>query len=419
MKKIMKNRTFQQTVLFLSGILLGWLLFYHSGNSEPIKKGGANKNTIWTCSMHPQIRESKPGSCPICGMDLIPLAQGSVSIASDVIEFTTEAMQLANIQTSIVKRGKMEKEIRMYGRVEVDERLMKTIPAHVPGRIEQLLVNYTGEVVTKGQTIAIIYSPSLVQAQQELIEAKKLSKTIPGAMQAAKEKLRQWKLTESQIQEIETTEKIISNFEVKSTVSGVVTKRNVNQGDYVSQGGLLFEISDLSNVWIVFDAYESDLVWIRMGDKVQFTLQSIPGKIFTSNVTFISPVIDNGSKVLKIRTEYTNAGKMMKPGMFATGTVDARQEGSGDKILVPRSAVLWTGKRSLVYVKVSNGQTPAFEMREIGLGAELKDGFVVLDGLKEGEEIATNGVFSIDAAAQLAGKNSMMNRKKEINVKPK
>ncbi|MFA6922623.1 MAG: efflux RND transporter periplasmic adaptor subunit [Bacteroidales bacterium] len=414
MKKFIKNKYFHRTVIFLLGIFLGWLMFYKSTPPDNhTLLSSQNIGTIWTCAMHPQIRQDKPGKCPICGMDLIPLTQNSGSSGSNTIELSTDALQLANVQTTIVKRKKPEKEVRLYGRIEADERLIQTVPAHVPGRIEQLLVNFTGDEVVKGQTIAVIYSPTLIQAQQELLEAKKLANTLPGVLEAAREKLRQWKLTNSQISEIEKTEKLISNFAVKSTVSGVITKKIVNQGDYVSQGSALYEVSDLSKVWILFDAYESDLPWIKQGDKVQFILQSIPGKNFTANISFIAPVIDDFSRVAKVRIELANNSRIFKPGMFATGIVNAKLENFKDNIIIPRSAVLWTGKRSVVYVKIPDKQIPTFEMREIDLGPELGNSFVVLSGLQEGEELVTNGVFSLDAAAQLAGKTSMMNRNKE------
>ena len=414
MIKLIKNKYFQLTFIFMIGIFLGWMFFYHSPSLEKHKPSGSeNIGTIWTCSMHPQIRRDKPGKCPICGMDLIPVTQNSGSSNPNTIEFSTDALQLANVQTSIVKKEKPIKEVRLYGRIESDERLIKTIPAHVPGRVEQLLVNFTGDEVVIGQTIAIIYSPTLVQAQQELLEAKKLANTLPGALQAAREKLRQWKLTDRQISDIEKTEKIISNFEVKSLVSGVITKKIVNQGDYISQGSALYEVSDLSKLWILFDAYESDLPWIKQGDQIQFSLQSVPGKNFTANIAFISPVIDELSRVAKVRIELNNKDRIFKPGMFATGTIIAKLEGFDNNFIIPRSAVLWTGKRSVVYVKLPDLKIPTFEMREINLGPELGNSFVVLSGLEEGEELVTNGVFSIDAAAQLAGKTSMMNRGKE------
>lgn len=410
MKNIFKNRYLQFAILFIAGLFFGWLVFHHS-TSEVVPNHSDSESTseIWTCAMHPQIRRDKPGKCPICGMDLIRLNQGTSSTNVNSIELSTDALQLANVQTSIVKREKPEKEVRMYGKIESDERLILTIPAHIPGRVEKLLVNFTGDEVFKGQSIAIIYSPTLIQAQQELLEAKKLVNTLPGALEAAREKLRQWKLSDLQISDIENTEKIISNLEVKSTVSGIITKKMVNQGDYISQGSALYEVSDLSRVWIQFDAYESDLPWIKQGDKIKFTIQSLPGKDFSANISFISPVIDDLSRVAKVRIELTNTGRMFKPGMFATGIVNAKLGNFKDNIIIPSSAVLWTGKRSLVYVKLPDAKMPTFEMREIELGPDLGNSFVILNGLKEGEELVTNGVFSIDAAAQLSGKTSMMN----------
>jgi membrane fusion protein, copper/silver efflux system len=414
MKKLIKNKYFQWSLILLIGLILGGLIFHKSPTPENQDISiSENNGTIWTCSMHPQIRRDKPGKCPICGMDLITLNQNPTNANLDVIELSTDALQLANVQTSIVKREKPEKEVRMYGRIEADERLIQTIPAHVPGRIEKLLVDFTGDQVYKGQTIAIIYSPTLVQTQQELIEAKKLVNTLPAALDAARQKLREWKISDAQIAEIEKTEKIVSNFEVKSTVSGIVTQKIVNQGDYVSQGSPLYEVSDLSRVWILFDAYESDLPWIKQGDKVQFTLQSIPGKTFSANITFIPPIIDNASRVAKVRIELANNGRIFKPGMFATGIVDAKLESYKDKIIIPRSAVLWTGKRSVVYIKIPDMKMPTFKMREIELGPELGNSYVIMNGLNEDEEIVTNGVFSVDAASQLAGKTSMMNRNQD------
>jgi len=412
MKNLIKNKYFQWTMILLFGVILGALIFHKSASSEKHDHSTSEEvSTIWTCSMHPQIRRDKPGKCPICGMDLIPLNQNPGSANLDAIEFSTDALQIANVQTTIVKHEKPEKEVRMYGRIEADERLIQTIPAHVPGRIEKLLVDFTGDEVYKGQTIAIIYSPTLVQAQQELLEAKKLANTLPAALDAAREKLHEWKISDAQIAEIEKTEKIVSNFEVKSTVSGIITNKIVNQGDYVSQGSALYEVSDLSRVWILFDAYETDLPWIKQGDMVQFTLQSVPGKNFSANITFIPPIIDNNTRVAKVRIELANSGRIFKPGMFATGIVNAKLESYKDKIIIPRSAVLWTGKRSVVYIKIPGMQMATFQMREIELGPELGNSYVIMNGLSEGEEIVTNGVFSVDAASQLAGKTSMMNRK--------
>ncbi|HJV77837.1 MAG TPA: efflux RND transporter periplasmic adaptor subunit [Paludibacter sp.] len=398
-------------LLVLAGLFLGWL-FFHSGNKSTEKQQSTEtKKQIWTCAMHPQIRQDHPGKCPICGMELIPVTDGGVKIDSNAVHFSKEAAELANVTTSVVSRQKPTKEVRLYGKVQADERLLQNQVAHIGGRIEKLLVNFTGEPVRKGQLLAVIYSPELVTAQQELLEAAKSKESQPEIYEAAKEKLMQWMLTERQIAQIESSGRVKMNFEVYSNTSGIVTAKRVNTGDHVSEGTVLFDVANLSNVWVLFDAYESDLPFLKVGNTISFTLQALPGTNFSANIRFIDPVIDPVNRVAKVRVEVSNAGGKLKPEMFATGVVKANLNEFKDKLVIPRSAVLWTGKRSIVYVKQAVGVVEGvnFKMREIELGPMLGNSYVVESGLKEGEEIVTDGTFSVDAAAQLAGKPSMMN----------
>jgi len=410
-KRLFRKKYIRYGLFLIGGLFLGWLIF-HSPKETAEKhrhEETTEAATTWTCSMHPHIRMPEPGDCPICGMDLIPLDQkGSVADAA-AVEMTDEAVKLAEIQTSIVSRTKPIKEIRLYGKIRADERLVQTQPAHVPGRIEKLLVNFTGEEVRQGQPIAQIYSPSLVTVQEELREAYKIKDTHPQILEAVREKLRFWKFTDEQIEKIEKSGEVSSVFNVYATVSGIVISKTVNVGEYVQQGSPLYQIADLSKVWAMFDAYESDLPWIRKGDPVTFTLQSIPGKEFTGTVSYIDPVIDPETRVARVRVELKNGNHQLKPEMFATGIIMSELQGPADNLVIPQSAVLWTGTRSVVYVKLNGADKPAFRMREITLGPSLSNSYVVLKGLMEGEEIVTNGAFSIDAAAQLAGKPSMMN----------
>lgn len=410
-KTYFSNVYTRSTMLVIGGIFLGWLIFHQSKNEKTSKVQTVEegKHTIWTCAMHPQIRMDKPGKCPICGMELIPLKQATISIDPDALEMTEEAIKLADVQTNVVTSKIPMKEVRLYGKIQADERLIQTQPAHIPGRIEKLLVNFTGEEVKKGQVIAQIYSPELITAQEELLEAVKMKDMQPRILEAAREKLRQWKLSDNQIAEIENSGNPKAVFDVYATVSGIVISRRVNVGDYISQGSPLFEIADLSSVWAMFDAYESDLPWIRKGDKISFTLQSLPGKSFSGTVSFIDPVINPQTRVARVRMDISNPAKILKPEMFATGIIKAQLETSGNKLIIPQSAVLWTGTRSIVYIKLPDTDEPAFISREVTLGPALTNSYVVLSGLKEGEEIVTNGTFSVDAAAQLNGKPSMMN----------
>ncbi len=403
---------FRGLLLVLAGLFLGWLLFHSNNKTASEQKATLEtKKQIWTCSMHPQIHLDHPGKCPICGMDLILLNQNSVAKTdSNAVVFSKEAMELANVSTSVVSHQKPVKEVRLYGKVQADERLLQNQVAHIGGRIEKLFVNFTGEPVRKGQLLAMIYSPDLITAQQELIEAAKSKQTQPDIYQAAMQKLMQWMLTENQIMQIEKSGKVKTDFEVYSNTSGIVTAKRVATGDHVSEGSVLFDVANLSSVWVLFDAYESDLPFLKVGNIVSFTLQALPGTSFSANIQFIDPVIDPVNRVAKVRVEVSNGGGKLKPEMFATGVVKANLNEFKDKLVIPRSAVLWTGKRSIVYVKQPDTQEINFKMREIELGPMLGNSYVVLGGLNEGEEIVTDGTFSVDAAAQLAGKPSMMNR---------
>jgi Cu(I)/Ag(I) efflux system membrane fusion protein len=415
MNKIFWNKYFRFIYFLIGGIFLGWLFFHTPQPSLNIQEQPTDsaKVTIWTCAMHPQIRMKEPGKCPICGMDLIPVNQNKVDIDPETVNLTKEAAQLANVMTSLVTRQKPVKEVRLFGKVQADERLLQSQVSHIPGRIEKLLVNFTGETVQKGQTLALLFSPELVTAQQELLEAAKTKQTQPEIYEAAKAKLRQWKFPETQITSIENSGTVQNNVDVVSNTNGIITARRVNNGDYINQGTVLFEVADLSKVWVMFDAYESDLQFLKKGDNLEFTVQALPGVKFAGTIAFIDPVIDPVTRVAKVRIEAENQSGTLKPEMFVTGIVKARLDGDRNMLVIPRSAVLWTGARSIVYVKQANTDEPVFKMREIGLGPMLGNSYVITDGLVEGEEIVTQGAFSVDAAAQLEGKPSMMNSRSE------
>jgi membrane fusion protein, copper/silver efflux system len=407
------NKYFKGGAILAAGLFLGWLFFHHNqpaqtGSAE-VQQAGTPKE-IWTCSMHPQIKMDKPGQCPICGMDLIPLVDQGSEIDDQAIEMSESAVKLAEVQTTIVGKGSMAKEVRLFGKIQPDEKLRQSQTAHFPGRIEKLLVNTTGETIRKGQLIAKVYSPELVSAQKELLEAISMKDQFPSLADAAREKLRQWKLTGQQIEEIEKSGEVKSRFELFSTTSGIVTKLNVAIGDYLSKGDILYDVFDLSRVWAVFDAYESDLPWLKVGQSVGFTAQALPGKSYNGNITFIDPVVDASTRITKVRVEMANPGLVFKPEMFVNGVVQSANNEGNNQLSILTSAVLWTGKRSVVYVKVPGTSEPSFKMREVTLGRSVNDGYIIEDGLAEGEEIVVNGAFSVDAAAQLAGKTSMMNQ---------
>ncbi len=414
MKTLDKKTVIIASIALVVGLLSGWLIFGSNGSNSQDKheheKTEIEGETTWTCSMHPQIRQDEPGDCPICGMDLIPLEdEQEKQMDPMAVSMSPTAMQLASVSTAIVGKTQLVKQVRLNGKVQADERFVYSQSSHIPGRIEKLVVNFIGEFVNKGETIAYMYSPELVTAQEELLEAQKISGSQPQFFAAAKEKLKNWKLSGKQIEEILNSGKVQDEFPVKADVSGYVTAKMINRGDYVRRGEAIYEIADLSKVWVLLDIYESDMAWVKKGDKVDFTIASLPGKKFQGRISYIDPMIDPATRVAKARVEYNNPNGKLKPEMFVSGTVNAKLNNKANSLVVPKSAVMWTGKRSLVYVKTKSAQGVNFIMRKVTLGPALGNGYVIESGLSEGDEIAVHGTFSIDAAAQLAGKPSMMN----------
>lgn len=420
MKKIDKKTGFLGLGFLVAGLLLGWLFFGGSPEAETAARQGAQAEAahaheegeaeVWTCAMHPQIREDGPGQCPICGMDLIPVSSGGGEmVAEDEIQMTEAAMSIANVQTVTIQNAVPIKEIYLPGKVQADERRVSAVTSRFPGRIERLYVNFTGQEVRRGERLASIYSPELIQAQKELLTAVRYKESNPSFYEAAVNKLKLWDLTDAQIQGILENKEMQYNFDIYSTQSGTIVSKNVNEGDYVKEGQALFDVANLEKAWVLFDAYESDLPWIEEGDKISFTVQSLPGKTFTSEVTFIDPVINPQTRVASARTEVQNPDGQLKPEMFAQGIFESRLEDAENALVVPKSSVLWTGKRAVVYVKDPTFEQPTFEYREVVLGPEAGNFYVVAEGLEAGEEVVANGVFNVDAAAQLRGKVSMMN----------
>ena len=414
MKNILNNKWIVIVLVLILGIVIG--KFIGGGNSTDEAIGShihdeTSEEQIWTCSMHPQIQQNGPGQCPICGMDLIPLdnSMDSEEALPDEVSMSASAMKLAEIQTYVVKRENPEKEIRLLGKVKPDERLVYSQAVHFPGRIEKLFINFTGEKVVKGQKLATIYSPELVTAQKELFEVLKDESTNPALVEAARNKLKQWKFSDQQIDNIEKSGEVQNELNILSDHNGYVMMLMAAEGDYVKAGQILLEVTDLSRIWMLFEAYENDLPWVKVGDDLEIELKAIPGKTFKEKITFIDPFINPKTRVANVRVEMSNTSGLLKPDMFANGIITSKLPITGEVILVPKSAVLWTGKRAVVYVKLPNREHNSFIYREVILGEDAGEFYVIKEGLEEGEEIATNGVFKIDAAAQLAGKKSMMN----------
>ena len=406
-------------VLLVAGIFIGTRINgNHSKNdatAENKVEAKESKVEHWTCSMHPQIDLPHPGKCPICGMDLIPKTDdtGGEDKQKSLVKLTPTAMALANVETMKVGEAKMsegsENQIVASGKIAVNTDYVSVQSAHFGGRIEKLYFQSEGDYIAKGSKIALLYSPELVTAENELIQAMYLKNEQPELYNAVRNKLKNWKLSEKQIQRIENTKKVIANFPMYADKNGYVLKVLVENGNHVKEGTPMFQLADLRNVWAVLDVYEKDLPNIRQGQKVEITLNAYPGKTFEGMVGFIDPVVDEKTRTVQVRVDLFNKNNLLKPGMLAQGKIKINKTASRRQVIrVPKSAILWTGKRSVVYVK-ADPDKPEFELREVELGKAAGDYYEILSGLKPSEEIVVKGTFTVDAAAQLQGKKSMMN----------
>lgn len=422
-------------------------------------------DTVWTCSMHPEVRLSKPGKCPKCSMDLIPATSpagpkkkhnkkyacamfcvppmekpGECPICGmDMVEvdmggmdasdseaptltLSGAAQKLAEIQVASVIRKSVTTELRMVGKVEHDETRLAQITAWVPGRLDRLYVDFTGVEVQKGDRMVDLYSPELLTAQEELIqsllamdelkktELESLRESSVNTVEAVREKLRLWGLTQQQIKAIEQQGKPTDHITIDAPIGGVVMDKHVVEGMYVATGTKIYTIVDLSQVWVKLDAYESDVAWIRNGQEVEFHTVAYPGESFHGTVAFIDPILDKKTRSVKIRVNVSNTDGKLKPEMFVRAVIYAAIDPDQNEqpLVIPASAPLITGRRAVVYVQQPDSPG-TFEGREIVLGPRAGNFYVVRSGLREGEKVVVNGNFKIDSALQIMAKPSMMN----------
>jgi len=386
--------------------------------------------TTWTCSMHPHIKLPKPGKCPICFMDLIPLDSGGdeEGLSPSTLVLSESAAALAEIQTAVVERRRAKARVRLIGKVDFDETLYKSIAAWVPGRIDTLFVDFTGTEVKRGQRLVSLYSPELYAAQTELLNAIQANRdlqasrdslmrsTAAATVTSARERLRLWGLDSARIRQIEQSGQARHHMDITSPLGGVVIHKKAVEGMYVKTGSPIYTVADLSRVWVTLDAYESDLVWLKEGQNIDFSVEAVPGRRFQGTITFIDPVLNNRTRTTMVRLNVDNSERLLKPGMFVNANVEAEvlgghagQDGGNMPLVIPASAPLITGKRAVVYVRLPESDKPAFEGREVVLGPRAGDSYIVISGLSEGEQVVTKGNFKIDSALQIQAKPSMMN----------
>ena len=430
----------------------------------------AGKAQMYTCTMHPSVRLPDPDAkCPICFMDLIPVADDGGEGNELRVSLSESAAALSRIETAPVARFFPTAEVRLYGKMTYDETSVARLTAYFPGRIERLFVNYLGVPVAKGDHVAEIYSPELLAAFEELRQvagsaesssssSELMRSTTRDTLTAVREKLRLFGLTPEQIAAVEDGSFNSDRLAVYAPMSGVVTHLAVREGDYVQTGAPIATVADLSRLWLDMEAYESQLPLLRWGQRVTFTVEAHPGEVFEGRISFIEPMVDAMTRTAAVRVAVDNPNQRLKPGMFASAVVRTRvaedgaivndelagrwispmhptivKDGPGrcdicgmdlvpaeslgvvgdpssveEPLVIPRSAVLFTGTRSVVYVEVPEAERPTYEGREVALGSRAGDFYVVREGLTHGERVVVNGAFRVDSAMQIAAKPSMM-----------
>ena len=388
---------------------------HHHGAEEP----------IWTCSMHPQIRQTKPGQCPICGMDLIPVEGASGGVEARRVSLSERAKILARIRTAEAQRlGTGRVERRLLGRVDYDETSLRTVTAWVGGRIDRLHVSATGERVTRGQAIATLYSPEVYSAHQDLIQARKqferlqegatpsARRAAEAALNAARDRLRLLGVPDGELRTMEGADKPSERVRIRTPFGGTVIERLATQGSYVETGSGLYRVANLSKVWVQLDAYESDLPVLKVRQDVLLRVEALPGKTFKGRVTFVDPVLDPNTRTARVRIEVRNQDRRLRPGMFVEASLQSdtkREPAQEAPVVIPATAPLFTGRRSVVYVEVEDAEAPTYEARVVTLGPRTGDLYPVLAGLQEGERVVIHGAFAVDADLQIQGGASMMN----------
>ncbi len=400
----------------------GWWLWQKKEPArEKVVQRESQERVFYTCSMHSEIIREKPGNCPICGMELIR------KIESKTVDNTQNAAQkqqaemlakvslsptqrvMANVSTLEVTKSSLNKEINAVGTVQYDQSRQARVTAWIAGRIDKLNVNSVGVFVSKERPVAEIYSPDLVATQQEYLLAIRsrdqlkssqfstISMNGEDMVASAKQRLMLLGVRKGQIAELEKSGRPLMSIPVYSPFSGVVVEKMVQQGQYVTAGELLFNIADLSSVWVEIELYENELANIHSGQQVEIRARSLPDKVLTGRITFIYPFLDPKTRTVKARVGMANPGMNLKPDMFVNAVIKLPLASS---IVVPLTAVMDTGKRQVVWVESSPG---IFEPRDVTLGEKANDKVQILSGLKEGEKVAVSGSYLIDSESQLKG----------------
>jgi len=420
--------------------------------------------TRYHCPMHPTYISDKQGDCPICGMRLVPMTETPTkpaqtdrtvafyrspmdpAIHSDkpakdgmgmdfipvylddlqpsegsvggraVVTLTPERRSLLGVRSEEVRQMRIEKALRTVGRVVADERRLAHFHTKFEGTVEHLYVDYTGMYVKKGDPLLSIYSPELVATQQEYLLALRAQKQLGASsiasvaqgganlLEAARQRLLQWDIRPQDIAEVERTGTVKRSFDLYADVSGYVVQKNVVHGMRVMPSDTLFDISDLSHLWVMADVYDIDIGAVHVGMPGEVTLSGVPGRVWRGTVTFIAPTMEEKTRTIKVRIEVANQDGVLKPDMF--GDVWLRDD-RGTGLVVPESAVVDTGDRKLVFLDHPDG---SLEPREIETGIRIPAGYQVVKGLAKGDRVVTAANFLLDSESSLKAALSAISR---------
>lgn len=363
----------------------------------------------YTCPMHPSVVSDKPGLCPICNMELVRKPSGAAgpepeSGALGTVSLSATQRVMANVATAPAVRQQISRNIGAVGIVDYAEPLRVKVTSRFAGRIEKMHVATTGEAVRKGQALFDIHSPELYAAQRELLLAAQAMKD-PGAaddrnrvlmLEATMERLHlHFGMSHDQIHALADSGKPQDTVTYYSPIGGTVLARLIQEGQYIEEGSDLYDIADLTRVWTYLDVYERDLRFVKPGAPVRITTEAWPGETFTGTVTFIDPVVNSDTRTVRVRSEFDNAAGKLKPQMYVAAQIGAPPAGA---LVVPSSAVMFTGKRNIVWVEVAEN---AFEPREVHVGATSGPHIEITGGLEEGERVVTSGGYLLESESQL------------------
>jgi multidrug efflux pump subunit AcrA (membrane-fusion protein) len=380
----------------------------HSGHGQP---QGERKVLYWYDSMNPSYHSDKPGKAPD-GMDLVPKYADEVADRKDMppgtVMLSPEKQQLIGVRTAEVRRDRLQRTIRTVGRLMPDETKIARVHVKVAGWVDKVNVDFVGKLVEKGQPLFTLYSPELVSTQQEYLIARRgeqslgkssypdVSQGADSLLRATRERLRLWDISDAQIQKLDQSGEAQRTLMLYSPISGFVMKRELYAQQYVTPDTELYEIADLSHIWVEADIYEYEAPYVRVGQSTTMRLSYFPGKSYAGRITYVYPTLDPKTRTVKVRLEFPNPGFELKPDMYAD--VELKVD-YGVQLLVPAEAVLDSGTRQLVFLAHPGGY---FEPREIKVGARLEDQYIVLHGLEAGEIVATSGNFLIDSESRLS-----------------